>query len=467
MNFHKYFSTVARPVEACVVGSGGFGRSFLAQCLRTGLLNCRVAVDIDAAVVVEAMRAVGISADQIKVCEDPAAARAAWEAGFYIATSRLENIAGLAVDIVVEATGNPEAGARHSQFALDSGFHVALVSKEVDSVIGAGLAHTARGRGLVVTPVDGDQPSLLIGLVTWAQVLGLEIVAAGKASEYDFVFDPATGKMSSNGRVIDLPQFEQLWSLGADDALGVIQSRSEACSSLPQRAVPDFCEMLVVANSTGLAPDTPEFHVPILRISEVPEVLRLKSEGGVLAGANTLELFHCMRKPDELSFAGGVFVVVRCHDAPTWELLTGKGHVVSADQKTAMLYLPRHLLGLEAATSVIEAAALGVSSGGTEPRPNQDLIGKATQFLPAGTMLAMGGHHHSIDHVSPVLINGLPLDDSNPAPFYLIANRRLRRDVAKDQYICMGDVDIDPSSVLLALRKAQDEVFFNVPAASR
>lgn len=89
MNFHKYFSTVARPVEACVVGSGGFGRSFLAQCLRTGLLNCRVAVDIDAAVVVEAMRAVGISADQIKVCEDPAAARAAWEAGFYIATSRL------------------------------------------------------------------------------------------------------------------------------------------------------------------------------------------------------------------------------------------------------------------------------------------------------------------------------------------------------------------------------------------
>lgn len=467
MNFHQYFSNVARPVEACVVGSGGFGRSFLAQGLRTPLLNCRVAVDIDAAVVVESMQAVGIAQDQIKVCEDPAAALAAWNGGFYIATSNLENIAGVPVDIVIEATGNPEAGARHSKFALESGFHLVLVSKEVDSVIGSGLAHKGKGLGLVVTPVDGDQPSLLIGLITWAQVLGLEIIAAGKASEYDFVYDPATGKMSSNGREIDVPQFDELWSLGSEDALDIVRARSEACSLLPQRAVPDFCEMLVVANSTGLAPDDPEFHVPILRISEVPEVLRLQSEGGVLANPNKLELFHCLRKPDELSFAGGVFIVVRCHDAPTWALLAGKGHVVSADQKTALLYLPRHLLGLEAASSVIEAAALGVSSGGVEPRPNQDLIGKACEFLPAGTVLEMGGHHHSIDNVAPVLVNAMPLDDGNPAPFYLISNRTLRRDVAKGQFICLADIDIDPSSTLLALRKYQDEVFFNVPTASR
>ena len=450
-----------------MVGSGGFGRSFLAQGLRTPLLNCRVAVDIDAAVVVESMQAVGIAQDQIKVCEDPAAALAAWNGGFYIATSNLENIAGVPVDIVIEATGNPEAGARHSKFALESGFHLVLVSKEVDSVIGSGLAHKGKGLGLVVTPVDGDQPSLLIGLITWAQVLGLEIIAAGKASEYDFVYDPATGKMSSNGREIDVPQFDELWSLGSEDALDIVRARSEACSLLPQRAVPDFCEMLVVANSTGLAPDDPEFHVPILRISEVPEVLRLQSEGGVLANPNKLELFHCLRKPDELSFAGGVFIVVRCHDAPTWALLAGKGHVVSADQKTALLYLPRHLLGLEAASSVIEAAALGVSSGGVEPRPNQDLIGKACEFLPAGTVLEMGGHHHSIDNVAPVLVNAMPLDDGNPAPFYLISNRTLRRDVAKGQFICLADIDIDPSSTLLALRKYQDEVFFNVPTASR
>ena len=43
--------------------------------------------------------------------------------------------------------------------------------------------------GCVVTPVDGDQPSLLLGLVTWAQRIGFTVLAAGKASEYDFVVD--------------------------------------------------------------------------------------------------------------------------------------------------------------------------------------------------------------------------------------------------------------------------------------
>lgn len=38
---------------------------------------------------------------------------------------------------------------------------------------------------------DGDQPSLLVALVSWARLLGLEVVCAGKAGEFDFVFDPA------------------------------------------------------------------------------------------------------------------------------------------------------------------------------------------------------------------------------------------------------------------------------------
>src|SRR5690606_9813876 len=174
--------------QACVAGSGGFGRSFIAQCRNTALLQCRAAVDIDAGTAVEAMVSVGISRQDIRVCTDRASALRAWEEGAYIAVADLDVLLELPLDILVEATGSPTAGARHAALAIETGWHVAIVSKEVDSVIGAGLAHKARQAGLVVTPVDGDQPSLLIGLVTWAQVLGLDIVAAGKASEYDFVY---------------------------------------------------------------------------------------------------------------------------------------------------------------------------------------------------------------------------------------------------------------------------------------
>ncbi len=460
MNFHKYFSSVTRPVQSCVVGSGGFGRSFLAQSLRVPLMQCRVAVDLDSAIVVQAMRDVGVPADQIKICETPELAQSAWDGGYYIASSNLTNVAGLPLDIVLEATGNPEAGARHAKIALDAGLHLAMVSKEADSVIGPGLAHLGRSRGHVVTPVDGDQPSLLIGLITWAESLGFEIVCAGKASEYDFVFDPASGKLTSNGVTIAAPELEAYWTMEPGRAPAVVAARSRIAGELPQRTVPDFCEMLVAANSTGFGPDTPDMHAPILRTAEVPEALRLRAEGGLLQQGGVLEVFHCLRKPDEISFAGGVFVVVRCHDEPSWELLAGKGHVVSADRKTALIFLSRHLLGLEAATSIIEAAGLGVSSGAVEPRPVLDLVARTTKDFSAGTVLTMGGHHHSIDDVTPMLIKAAALGSRTPVPFYLMANQRLCRDVKSGEVICYGDVEIESASTLLEMRKYQDSVFF-------
>ena len=68
MNHLDYFSPASRPVEACVVGSGGFGRSFIAQGLRVPLMSVRVAVDIDAAVAAKSFVAVGVpAADDINL----------------------------------------------------------------------------------------------------------------------------------------------------------------------------------------------------------------------------------------------------------------------------------------------------------------------------------------------------------------------------------------------------------------
>ncbi len=460
MNHLGYFAAAQRPVETCVVGSGGFGRSFLAQGLRVPLMHARIAVDVDAAIAAAGFSALGVPVTDVAVCHTPDEARRAWDDGKFIAAADLAIVVDLPIDVVVEATGNPEAGARHSRMAIDAGHHVALVSKEVDSVVGPILAHLARQRGRIVTPVDGDQPSLLIGLITWAQALGFDIIAAGKSSEYDFVYDDAAGTMTSNGKTIAMPDFAPHCALGTRPVSDVADARAKACAALPQRAVPDLCELLVVANATGLLPDRADLHAPIARIPEVPSFFGLATEGGLLTRARTLDVFHCLRRPDEASFAGGVYVVVRCEDRETWDLLAAKGHVVSRDGQRALVYLPRHLLGLEAATSVLDAAIHGRSSGAVSPLPQLDLIARATRHLFAGTPLAMGGHHHSIDGTAAELQPARPLGAGVPVPFYLAANRRLVRDVAAGAAIAFDDIDIDPASALLALRRQQDECFF-------
>lgn len=460
MNHLGYFAAAQRPVETCVVGSGGFGRSFLAQGMRVPLMHARIAIDVDASIAVAGFSALGVPVTDVAVCHTPDEARRAWDDGKFIAAADLGVVVDLPIDVVVEATGNPEAGARHSRIAIDAGHHLALVSKEVDSVVGPILAHLARQRGRIVTPVDGDQPSLLIGLITWAQALGFDIVAAGKSSEYDFVYDEAAATMTSNGKTIAMPDFAPHWALGTRPVSDVAHARAKACAALPQRAVPDLCELLVVANATGFLPDRADLHAPIARVPEVPSFFGLATEGGLLTRARTLDVFHCLRRPDEASFAGGVYVVVACEDRETWDLLAAKGHVVSRDGQRAMVYLPRHLLGLEAATSVLDAAIHGRSSGAASPQPQLDLIARATRRLFAGTPLAMGGHHHSIDGTAAELQPARPLGAGVPVPFYLAANRRLVRDVAAGAAIAFDDIDIDPASALLALRRQQDECFF-------
>lgn len=460
MNFHSLYAGIDRPVQTCVVGSGGFGQSFLAQAGRMKLMAARIAVDQDTATAANALAQAGIDRARIRACATPAEARRAWDEGHYIAADSVDTVIDLPFEVLVEATGHPEAAARHALKAVEARRHVALVSKEADSVIGPGLARIARDHGAIVTPVDGDQPSLLIAQISWAEVLGLEIVGAGKSSEYDFVFDRGSGAVTSNFVMHHLPALDQYWQVNGGGVQAASRARAEVLGRVyTLRTVPDLCELTLVANATGFAADRGELHAPVARVPEVATLFAEQRHGGLLAGARRLDVFHHLRAPDEASFAGGVFITVRCHDKTSWKLLADKGHVVGADGEMAMLYLPRHLLGLEAATTILDAARLGRSGYGDDYRPRTDLVAWAERDLPAGTVLTASGHHHTIEGVAARMQPARPLAPDNAIPFYLAANHRLARPVKAGAPILCDDVAIDPASVLLRLRRRQDALF--------
>ena len=63
------------------------------------------------------------------------------------------------VDVVVEATGNPDAGARHIYQAIMAEKHVVNVTVEVDVLVGPLLKGMADRVGVVYSLVYGDQPA--------------------------------------------------------------------------------------------------------------------------------------------------------------------------------------------------------------------------------------------------------------------------------------------------------------------
>ena len=459
MNYHALLNRSERVVRAALIGAGDFGRSLVSQAQGIANLDVGVVCDQNPQTARDAFTRAGVPDDAIVLCDSPAAARESLDKGRRVLVEDSALVMELPVDIVVEATGNPEAGAGNAAAALANGKHVAIATKEADSVVGPLLHRRARQAGLIYTPVDGDQPSLLLGMLSWARTLGLEVVAAGKSSEYDFVYDPASGSVSRQDRCIEVPGFESLWQLSSDDRGATVADRANALAQLPQRTVPDLCEMGLVVNASDLMPDTPTFHVPIARTVEVPDILCPRADGGILEGRGVIDIFNCLRRPDEASFAGGVFIVVACRDAATWRMLREKGIPVSANLGYGLLYNPQHLLGVEAPLSILSAVLLEQSTGGTHVDHRCDLIPRATRDFAAGDTLAITNHHHhEVAGLEPMLVESSTATGSNPLPYYMAVEQRLTRDVAAGSIITCDMVALDQDSNLWSLRAEQDNL---------
>ncbi len=448
-----------KTVRALVIGAGEYGFSLVAQSRRTPGLSVTAIHARRPERGVAAFKHAGLPDEAIMVCETRAQAEKALQAGKVVVSDDALMLIQLPIDVVVEATGSPEAAALHADAALKWGKHVVMVSKEADIVLGPLFHRKARAAGLVYTPVDGDQPCLLMQLIVWAQVLGLEILCAGKASEYDFVYDRAAGRVTSLDRATEAPGLAELWERGRRDLRSLVEARSAALAAIPQHTVPDLVEMGIVANGTGLVPDIPAFHAPIARTQEIADILVPAELGGILGGNNRLDVVNHLRRPDEASFAGGVFVVVRCEDRISWEVLRAKGHEINRSGDAAMIYRPSHLLGVESATTLLFAALHGMSSGTEEVRPRFDVVGRATQFLPAGTVLTVAGHHHQIARVEGALVETLRVEGQNPVPFYMMGDRRLSRDVPAGTIITAEMVQRPTDSLLWTLRREMEEAF--------
>jgi predicted homoserine dehydrogenase-like protein len=457
MQFETLFAPAhARPVVAALIGCGEFGMSLIAQSRRMEGLRIRAVADRDVARVEGLLRAAGIDAVQ---CGDRQAAERAFATDAIAICRSVDDLLSLPIDIVVEATGDPEAGARFALAAIEAGRGVAMVSKEAECVVGPILARRARAAGVPYTLVDGDQPSLLVGLVSWTRVLGLPIVAAGKSSEYDYVLDVNTGAATWTDRKVSAPGLAAAWDLGAD-ATRTVEHRAHLLKDLPHRTAPDYCEMCLVANATGLRPDRADFHAPFTRTTELPDLYIPREDGGLLGRRGVLDVFNCLRRTDDPSFAGGVFVVVELADEKTGQLFAGKGIPVSRNRRYALIYNPSHLLGVEAPISIVAAVRLRHDMLDESYRPVCDLVAKAQADLPAGHAIEIVGTRHAVPGLEPLLVDAAPAQGANPLPYYMAVGRKLRRPVSRGAFITADAVEPASDSVLWRLRAEQDALFW-------
>lgn len=433
-----------------IIGAnGGFGYTFLAQVsLMRESISLRAVCDLDKGRTLEILKALGYNSSDIFICKTSDEVKSAPIEGIIVLeNSKLINATD--VDVVVEATGNPEGSAIIAEQCLLSGKHVIMVSKEADVIAGPYLYRLAKSKGLVYSIAIGDQPANLINWISYIKALGMDIICAGKSSEYDFIYNPMTGDFKYRDQKANIPGLADFWEM--EDLDTTLNGRSMSLSAYPQFAVPDYNEMNIVANATGLLPSCPRLHYPMINITEIADVYSLKEDGGLLEKPGVLDSFNCMHRFDEVSFAGGVFVVVKINNDKMMDMLSAKGHVVSRNKKYMAMYLPYHYMGMEAPMSVLQTYYLGLSN-----YSNCDNVGimacRAERDFSAGEVFSLQTHHRCIPDIY-VTFEPASSKPADIAPYYLIAEKRIIKDIPKGAMITTDMVDLSTS----CLKRMMDE----------
>jgi len=421
----------ADPIRVGVIGAGKFGTMFLAQAVRLPGVHVAGVADLDPGQARSNMELAGWDAarfgtgdGQTRLGED---ARAL--------------VADPAIDIIVEATGNPVVAVDHLLAAFDAGKHVINATVEADAVCGAVLARRAAAAGVIYSMAYGDQPALVCELVDWARTCGFEVAAAGRGHKWRPEY-----RYSTPDTIWDH------WGLTpAQAARGRLNPRM--FNSFLDGTKPAI-ESAAIANACGLDVAEGGLGYPSGCIDDLPNQMRPRAEGGVLDGPGMVEVQNCLTPegaPIGYDVRMGVWVVVRA--ATDYQRRCFEEYLVNKDDSGRYLaaYKRWHLIGLELGMSVAQVGLRGESTG-TATEFRADVVAVAKRDLAPGEMLDGEGGYTVAGQLRParvsVAMRALPLG--------LTGDARVVRAVKRDQVLTYADVEMDQTLRAVRLRREME-----------
>lgn len=398
------------PIRVGLVGAGQMGRGFVAQVVGIPGMEVVIAADIDLGHALSAFR--GIGREPVEGRNGHPDRPAVTEDASDVAHSE-------AVDVVVEATGIPEVGARVAYEAIHNGKHAVMLNVETDVTVGPILQQMARSAGVIYTGSAGDEPGAIMELYDFAASLGFEVVVAGKGKN-----NPLDVSATPESVAEEAQQKHMNPKMLASFVDGT----------------KTMVEMAAVANATGFSPDVPGMHGPEETVPHrLAEIFSLEEEGGILSSYGAVEYVR--------GVAPGVFVIVRSQAGPVRETLDYLGQGPGPNH---VLYRPYHLTSLETPISVARAAIHAEATIAPRRTLTAEVVAVAKRDLSAGEKLGGIGSGDYYGRVYPVA------DATGMLPLGLSAGARTTRPVPRGDVIPRSGVELAEDSFVVALRRLQE-----------
>ncbi len=326
------------------------------------------------------------------------------------------------VDVIVDATGVPAAGAEIGLAAMRHGKHLVMMNVEADVTIGAYLKAQAERLGVIYSLGAGDEPSSCMELIAFVSAMGHPIVCAGK------------GKNNP----LDV------------DAMPDNYVEEAARRNMNPRMLVEFVdgsktmvEMAAIANATGLVPDCPGMHGPNAAPDRLAEVLVPEADGGVLSGAGRVDYSIGP------GLAPGVFVVAEIRHPRLRERMAD---LKMGDGPYYTFIRPYHLTSLEVPLTCARAVLYGKADMVPLDRPVAEVCAVAKRDLAPGDRL---------DQIGETAYRAwiMKADEARvrrAIPCGLLAGGRVSRPIRKGDLLTYANAAPPEGSKIAELRALQD-----------
>jgi predicted homoserine dehydrogenase-like protein len=332
------------------------------------------------------------------------------------------------IDLVIEATGTVEFGARVAVDAIRHRKHVVLVNAELDSTVGPILKFYADRAGVVITNTDGDEPGVAMTLLRYVKSVGLRPVAAGNLKG---LIDPYR-----------TPETQREFAAKYNQDAAKVTSFADGTKL--------SMEATILANASGFRVGQRGMYGP--KCAHVKEMVNLLPMDQLLDRG--LIDYALGAEPH----TGAFVLAYEEHPKKRKELAyykMGEGPLYA-------FYTPYHLPHIQIVSTIARAALFSDATVTPIGAPLCEVGATAKRDLKAGEVLdGVGGFM-----TYGVIENAPGFADRNLLPMGIAEGCRLLRDLAKDDVIAYSDVELPKDRVCDQLRAEQAAQFITASPAS-
>lgn len=413
-----------KPVRIGLIGAGQMGVDVVAQVTQMKGIDVIITADTDLQRAKNAYNIAGAKGEVVRA-DSASEADALVAAGKKVYTSDYRVVTGMKeIDVMLEATGVPEVGARAALRSSRSGQHLAMMNVETDITVGPLLRWYAERKGVLYALAAGDEPAACKELYDFADSLGFTIVAAGKGKN---------NPLDRHAKPTDEAWVKEAARRGLNPNM-LIEFVDGSKTMI---------EMTAVSNATGLIPDVRGMHGPKTSRDKLHETFALKKDGGVLNRIGVVEYGIGRVHP-------GVFLVVTTEHTRLRQALVyrdmGNGPYYT-------LFRPYHLCSIEVPLTCAMLAIRGKSNMVPLDKLVSEVFAVAKRGLRPG---------ETLDNIGGCCFYGLidryeAAKEENLLPIGLAKGAKIIRPVNKDKPVRYDDVELREPSTILDLRRLQDK----------